>query len=219
MANAYAQAFIATSLELMVEPARRNAAWFDEQLKMMRTRLDAARTRMIATQAEKGVLTLDEKLGEESSRLDDISRQLVQAQSDTFAVRARQLGQNHPDYVSAVQRQRSLEAALQTQKRNIINLNGRRDELSMLAREVESEQQNYDTTLQSYYRTAMESQFNQSNVGVLGTALPPGEPSSPNLVLNLASAGALGLLIGLALALLAEGLFPRVTPRRAIATE
>jgi uncharacterized protein involved in exopolysaccharide biosynthesis len=210
MANAYAQAFIATSLDLTMEPARRNAMWFDEQLKVMRTRLDSARTRMIQAQAQKGVLTLDDKLGAESSRLDDLSRQLVEAQNETFAVRARQLGENHPEYVSAVQRQRSLEAALQEQKRSILTLNGRRDELDMLAREVDSEQRNYDATLQSYYRTAMESQFNQSNIGVLGTALPPDSPSSPNLALNLASAGVLGLLLGLALALLAEGLSPRV---------
>jgi uncharacterized protein involved in exopolysaccharide biosynthesis len=218
MANAYAQAFIATSLELTVEPARRNAAWFDEQLKLMRARLDSARTRMIETQAEKGVLTLDERLGEESTRLDDISRQLVEAQNETYAVRARQLGENHPEYLSAVQRQRSLEAALQAQKRSILRLNGRRDQLEMLAREVESEQQNYDATLQSYYRIAMESRFNESNIGVLGTALPPDRASSPNLVLNLVSAGALGLLIGLALALLAEGLWPRISPRRAVAS-
>jgi uncharacterized protein involved in exopolysaccharide biosynthesis len=213
MANAYAQAFIVTTLELTMEPARRNAIWFDEQLKGMRARLDSARTRMIQAQAQKGVLTLDEKLGAESSRLDDLSRQLVEAQNETFAVRARQLGENHPDYVSAVQRQRSLEAALQAQKQSILTLNGRRDQLEMLAREVESEQQNYDATLQSYYKTAMESQFNQTNIGVLGAALPPDSPSSPNLVLNLASAAVLGLLVGLALALLAEGLNPRVVPR------
>ena len=42
MANGYAKAFIATTLDsLTVEPARRNAAWFDEQLKVLRTRLES----------------------------------------------------------------------------------------------------------------------------------------------------------------------------------
>ena len=43
MANGYANAFIATTLDLTVEPARRNAAWFDEQLKVLRSRLENVR--------------------------------------------------------------------------------------------------------------------------------------------------------------------------------
>ena len=43
LANAYAKAFVATTLDLSIEPARRNAAWFDRQPKEQRSRPDAAR--------------------------------------------------------------------------------------------------------------------------------------------------------------------------------
>lgn len=74
LANAYAQAYVATALELTVEPARRNAAWFDQQLKTMRARLEESRSKVTEEQSQRGVLALDDKLGAETARLDDISR-------------------------------------------------------------------------------------------------------------------------------------------------
>ncbi|HET7203589.1 MAG TPA: GNVR domain-containing protein [Steroidobacteraceae bacterium] len=214
MANAYAEAFTATTLELVIEPARRNAAWFDQQLKAQRARLDAARERMSKLQAEKGVMALDEKLTTETNRLDEISRNLVEAQAATAAVRGRQLGVNHPEYQSALQRERALAGALAAQKANIVRLTGQREELDTIAREVQSEQDNYTATLQSYYKTAMESKFNQTNIAILSPAFPPVEPSSPNVPLNMISAVVLGLFLGLVAAFMAEMSNPRTPSMR-----
>ena len=211
MANLYTRAFTATSLDLMVEPARRKSAWFDRQLQVLRKRLEAARARMTSMQAQKGIVALDEKLGTETSRLDDITRNLVEAQMATAAARSRQLGENHPEYVSAVQRERALTAAMEQQKRNILRIQGQRDELDTLASEVQSEQQNYDATLQAYYKVVMESQFNSTNVAVLSPALPPDSPASPNVLLNMLSATVLGLVLGLLAAVGAEMLSPRTS--------
>jgi polysaccharide biosynthesis transport protein len=211
MANAYAKAFEATTLDLTVEPARRNAAWFDQQLKVLRKRLETARTRVSDLQVQKGIVALDERLGTDSTRLDDITRNLVEAQMATSAARARQLGVNHPDYVSAVQRERALNQAMLEQKRNILHLQSQRDELDTLANEVDSEQQNYDATLQAYYKAALQGQFNQTNIAVLSPAFPPSDPSSPNVPLNMLSAIVLGLFLGLVLAVMSEMLNPKVT--------
>ena len=214
LANAYAQAFIATTLELSVEPARRNVAWFDQQLKTQRARLDEARARMSQMQTEKGVVALDEKLSTETSRLDEISRNLVEAQAATAAARGRQLGVNHPEYQSALQRERALAGALAAQKANIVRLTREREEVDTIAREVQSEQENYTATLQAYYRTAMDSQFNQTNIAVLSAAFPPAEPSSPNVPLNMISAVVLGLFLGLVAAFMAEMANPRTPSMR-----
>ena len=109
-----------------------------------------------------------------------------------------------------MQRERALAGALENQKRNILLLKSQRDELDTLAREVDSEQQNYDATLQSYYKTVMESQFNQTNISILSPAFPPSKPASPNVPLNMLSAVVLGLFLGLLLAVVAEMLNPRV---------
>lgn len=214
LANAYAKAFVATTLDLTIEPAQRSAAWFDEQLKAQRAKLDAARVRMARMQAEKGVTGVDEKLSTETNRLDDISRNLVEAQAATAAARGRQLGENHPEYQSALQRERRLAAALETQKRNIQQLDREREQLNTIAGEVESEQQNYAATLATYYRTAMESQFNQTNIAVLSPAFPPAEPATPNVPLNMISSVVLGLLLGLLAAFGAEMMNPRTPSMR-----
>jgi succinoglycan biosynthesis transport protein ExoP len=209
MANAYAQAYTATSLELTIEPARRNAAWFDQQLKAQRTRLDALRAKMSEKEAEKGVVALDEKLTTETNRLDEISRNLVEAQAATAAARGRQLGVNHPEYQSALQRERSLAGALAAQKANIMRLTREREDVDAIAREVQSEQDNYTATLQAYYKTAMESQFKETNIAILSPAFPPDVPSSPNVPLNMISAIVLGLFLGMVAAFTAEMMNPR----------
>lgn len=214
LANAYAKAFIATTLDLTVEPARRNAEWFHQQLKAQRDKLDEVRNRMSRLQAEKGVAGLDEKLGTENSRLDEISRNLVEAQAATAAVRGRQLGQNHPEYQSALQRERTLAAAMEMQKRNIVRLTREREQLDTLAGEVESEQQNYAATLQAYYKAAMESQFNQTNIAILSPAFPPTDPATPNVPLNMISAVVLGLFLGLVAAFMAEMVNPKTPSMR-----
>lgn len=213
LANAYAQGYIDTALELVRAPARRNAVWFNRQVKALRDRLEAARGTMAKLQEERGIVALEERLQAETARLDDISRNFVQAQMEVAAARARQLGQNHPEYQAALQREQALRASMDAQKRTIQQLQLRRDEIDTQAREVESEQKNYDATLQSYFQTAMQSQFNQTNIAILSPALPPSEPSSPNLPLNLASAALLGLFLGGLAAALAELMNPRVEER------
>jgi len=210
LANAFAQAYVATALELTVEPARRNASWFDQQLKTMRARLEESRSRMSGMQAQRGVVSSDDKLSAESARLDDISRNLVQAQMATASARARQLGENHPEYQAALQQERVLMGQYEAQKRNILRLQGQRDELDTLSHEVDTEEQNYEATLQTYFKSAMESQFTQTNIAILSPATVPSDPSSPNIPLNMISAVVLGLFLGIVGAVIAEMANPKV---------
>ena len=60
----------------------------------------------------------------------------------------------------------------------------------------------------------MESQFNQTNIAILSPALPPADPSSPNLPLNVISAVVLGLFLGFVAAGIAELANPRVETGR-----
>jgi uncharacterized protein involved in exopolysaccharide biosynthesis len=201
---------VATALELTVEPTRRNAPWWEQQLKSMRARLDESRANVTELQSQRGVVSLDDKLGAESARLDDISRNLVQAQMATAAARARQLGQNHPEYQAALQQERALAGQYEAQKRNILRLQGQRDGLDTLLNEVNTQEQNYEATLQAYFKSAMESQFNQTNIAILSPATPPSEPSSPNIPLNMISAVVLGLFLGIVGALISEMANPKV---------
>jgi hypothetical protein len=62
IANAFAQAYIETNIELRVEPAKQYATWFDARSKQLRDGLEAAQAKLSAYQREKGIVALDERL-------------------------------------------------------------------------------------------------------------------------------------------------------------
>lgn len=215
-ANAVAQAYMEKTLELMTDPAKRNAEWFDEQLKVLRERLMSSQARLTNFQQEEGIISLDERLDTETSRLNELSTTYVQVPAEAADVRARQLGQNHPEFRRAISREQAVQRALEKQKELLLTLKQRRDQLGILAREVESDQRLYDSTLQRYYQTSLESQFNQPNTSVLNEAVPPAEPSRPVVLFNLVSAVFFGLVLGTILAILAELFDRRIRSREDI---
>ncbi len=81
LANAFAQAFIATALELRVDPAKQYSTFFVGQSKDSRTALEEAQARLSAFQREKGIIAADERLDVENARLAELSSQLVQLQA------------------------------------------------------------------------------------------------------------------------------------------
>jgi len=83
LTNAFMQAYIATNLELRVEPARQYGTMFEAQNKQARERLEAAQTRLSMYQKEKGIIATDERLDVETQRLNDLSSQLVATQTAT----------------------------------------------------------------------------------------------------------------------------------------
>lgn len=89
LANAFAEAYIQTGLELKVDPARRQAAWFEEQIQSLRGNLARAQEKLSAFQKEKGIAVADSRLDIESARLAEISSQLVLAQSQVYDSQSR----------------------------------------------------------------------------------------------------------------------------------
>jgi succinoglycan biosynthesis transport protein ExoP len=84
VANAFAKAYIDTMLELRVEPAQKAAAWFDEQLKGLRANLEDAQAKLTDYHQRRGIVSADERLDVENTRLAGLSEQVVRAQEQTF---------------------------------------------------------------------------------------------------------------------------------------
>ena len=89
LANAFVQAYIETSLELRVNPARQYSSFFDNRAKEARDTLERAQSRLSGYQAEKGIVN-DERLDVENSRLAELSSQLVLTQSASAESGSRQ---------------------------------------------------------------------------------------------------------------------------------
>jgi len=90
LANAFAQAYITTTLELRVDPAKQFTSFFNAQSKEAREALETAQARLSSFQREKGIIAADERFDVENARLNEISSQLVQIQAISSESRSRQ---------------------------------------------------------------------------------------------------------------------------------
>lgn len=109
IANAFAQYYRATNLELKVNPAKQTADWFDDQTKNLLAQLEKAQGKLSAFQQQKGIISTDEKLDADNTRLIELTTQLVQAQNQAYESRnrANQIGElaakgNSPDSLPEV---------------------------------------------------------------------------------------------------------------------
>ncbi len=83
VANAFAQVYIDTNIELRVDPARQSARWFGEQGKAGRESLESAQTKLSEFQQQKGIVVRDEQVDTEMAKLRDLSAQLTVLQNET----------------------------------------------------------------------------------------------------------------------------------------
>ncbi|MGL4604905.1 MAG: chain length determinant protein EpsF, partial [Iodobacter sp.] len=101
MANAFTQAYIRTTVEIKVAAAQQNNVFFQEQLKTLQANLEKTQQKLSEYQQEKGIVATDERLDIEMQRLNEISSQLVGAQSQTFDAQSRARGgQTAPDVLN-----------------------------------------------------------------------------------------------------------------------
>lgn len=266
MANAVVDSYIATTLELRVEPAKQYRALFEEQAKAGRERLEAAQSRLSKYQRENGLLATDERLDVENARLVELSSQLVAVQSLRADANSRTnaavgasdrtpealvspvlarlngelalteaklkessaiYGDEHPviqqlkanlgelrarissetgkvnaslgvNSRASQEREAVIRAALDQQRAKVLALKGQRDEANVLIKDVESAQLAYDRIMARLDQTNLESQSTQTNVSVVKRATPPYSHSSPNIMLNMALAMAIGLIFAIA---------------------
>jgi chain length determinant protein EpsF len=89
VADAFAKAYVETTLELRTSPARQYASWFNDQLKVLRANMERAQTRLSEFQQSNGIVGSDERLDVENARLAELSTQFVIAQSQAVDARAR----------------------------------------------------------------------------------------------------------------------------------
>jgi len=94
-ANTFAEQYIQASMELTADPARRQSAWFDLQLKSLRSNIEAAQHRLSDFQRQQDIVGTDDRLDVETAKLTELSTQLVSAQTAMYdaQTRLRQMNQ------------------------------------------------------------------------------------------------------------------------------
>ena len=89
VANAFAKAYLDTSLALRTEPTREAAEWFEKQMKEMRAQVNQAQTRLASYQKAKGITYADERSDTEGARLAELSTQYMAARNATYDAQTR----------------------------------------------------------------------------------------------------------------------------------
>lgn len=218
--------------KLDVETARLNE--LSSQLVMAQGQSMEATSRQRQVQSNAGgspdvlsnplIQTLKSRLSEAEAKFADTSAKLnvnhpqyIAAKSEVDNLRAnlnRQIGLASTGVISnaRIQQQREAEvrAALNAQKEKVLALNGARDELSILANEMENAKRAYETASQRLTQTNLEGQSTQSDISVLTAASVPRSPAGPRMLLNLLLALVVGSILGIAAAIAMELLDQRV---------
>ncbi|MCG8317585.1 MAG: chain length determinant protein EpsF [Pseudomonadales bacterium] len=277
VANAFAQAYIDTTIELRAEPARKYATWFEEQVQMYRGRLEKAQKALSDFQQRSGIVATEERLDFENQKLGELTAQLSLAQAEGTDSSSKQelntsndtlpevmrnpliiqlkgdvarlesklkelsvdYGVNHPRYKNASAELTAMKAKLRSetgkiaeaihtvgevsqvkieelklaiaqQKQTMLEIKGQRDQITLLSREVDTAQRDFDAISQRLTQSRLEAQTVQTNVSILTSASVPLEHSKPILMLNLAVGVFLGGLLAIGTALALEILKPIV---------
>jgi chain length determinant protein EpsF len=102
------------------------------------------------------------------------------------------------------EKEKELREAMELQKKRVLELNGQRDQISVLQRDVEAAQRAFEGVSQRSTQTRLESLAAQTNIAILNPASVPSEASRPKILLNVLVAAFLGTLLGVAMALILE---------------
>ena len=114
-ANAFANAYVATTLALRIDPARQFVTFFEERIADLRKQLEAAQARLSAFEKRSGLVNAPDKADMENARLSELSSQLAQAQSQQADANSRQSGVKGNASVSPEVMQNPVVQGLKTQ--------------------------------------------------------------------------------------------------------
>tara|TARA_Y100001970_G_scaffold284565_1_gene402219 strand:- start:11895 stop:12818 length:924 start_codon:yes stop_codon:yes gene_type:complete len=91
LANAFAEAFIQTNLDLKINPSRRTAQWYATQVENIKMELIKAREELSSYQQETGILSTNGAFNVESSRIAQLNSQLITLRSTLSTLETKQV--------------------------------------------------------------------------------------------------------------------------------
>lgn len=89
VANAFSEAYQDVSVRLKVDPSKRAAVYFNDQIKALRDKFEEAQNKVMAFQQESGIVSADFGTDVETARLNELSNQLSLAQAQTMEAASR----------------------------------------------------------------------------------------------------------------------------------
>ena len=109
-------------------------------------------------------------------------------------------------YQIAANQERSLQAQVTGLTGDVLDPRDRSIQYNILQRELDTTRTLYEALLQRYKEVGVTGGVTSNNISIVDLATPPGAPSKPNMMLNMALAALLGLGLGVLAALVLEAL-------------
>lgn len=89
LADAFAQAYMYTNLELRIEPAKQTTQWYNQQLTGLRTDLIDKQNALSTYQEEHNIIATSDRLDLESAKLEELSSLLIAVQNERLNSQSR----------------------------------------------------------------------------------------------------------------------------------
>ena len=157
------------------------------------------------------------KLQEMSERFGDKHPQVIEASANIAGLQnklqqetRRLSGSVGVTNVINQSREFQVRGSLDAQHAKLLRMKAKRDESAVLQRDVEHAQRAYDGVMARLTQMSLESQITQTNASVLAPAVEPSKHASPKLSFNLAIGAMVGVLLGIAGAVLRESTDRRI---------
>jgi len=173
------------------------------------TFIQGLKAELASLQREKAQLS--EQLGDLHPDMIKVNTAIDAAQHRLNAEMAKVIEGVKNDYRAAQAREKGLLAALEDQKREVLNLNQKAIGYTSLQRDATSTQQVFESVLQRMKETELSGQLQSNNVRVLDLAEVPQFAIWPRQQLNLLAALVGGLFLGVSLVIGLEYMNPRIS--------
>lgn len=171
------------------------------------------------------IARLEARLQESSVNLGRNHPQTQRAQSELASLRNRLASETRhvhssisTSYEVGKHKEKELLEAMERQKTRVLELNKQRDQISVLLRDVDAAQRNFDAVSQRSAHTRLESLAVQTNIAILNAASIPTVHSRPRVLLNILISIFGGTLLAVSIALMLELLNRRVRSVEDIST-
>lgn len=163
-----------------------------ERLKSETSELELQKSKLLKVYREKHpeIVKIDAQIQHIAQRIDAEVQNMIRALQTEFRV--------------AKAREENLLSNVNQLKREGQDLNEKEIQYLTLQRDLESNQQLYETVLKRLKETGMAGGLETNNVRVMEEATVPGAPIRPRKTANVTTAGIVGLVLGLALAVALE---------------
>ena len=236
IANTLVKTFIEENFRTKYESTSQTADWLSKELSDLQLKVQTSEEKLVRYQKEKGIVGIDEKQNIVTAKLDELNKELTDAQTDRIQKEAnyklaqtgdpsvfakmsadslleklrtqqkRLLAKVRDEYLAAVQREKLLTGAFEQQKQEANQLSEAAIEYTSLKRDADTNRNLYQDLLQRLKEASVTAGLRSSNIRVVDVARIPIVPAKPNVPRNIALGFLLGLAGGVGLAFLQESL-------------